>query len=58
MFRKTRPLVFFAMVGMQLGILSVIDLSDLTLGGPMAHLFVFDPRWIPLENLPERQILR
>lgn len=46
-FRRTRPLVWLAMAGMHLGILSTIDFADLSFGMLMIHLFTFDPDWLP-----------
>lgn len=47
LFRRTRPWIWLALVGMQLGILSMIAFADLTLGMVLVHLFVFDPSWLP-----------
>lgn len=47
LFKRTRPFIWLALVGMQLGILFVVDFADLTFGMMMIHLFTFDPNWIP-----------
>jgi hypothetical protein len=46
MFRQLRPLVWVAMVGLQVSLLFVINFADLTAGMLIAHLFTFDPAWI------------
>jgi hypothetical protein len=45
LFPRIRPFVFFAIIGMQLGILGVISITDLTTGMLTVHLFTLDPRW-------------
>ena len=35
------------MVGMHIGLLSVVSFADLTFGMFLLHLFTFDPAWIP-----------
>lgn len=45
--RRTRPWWWLAAVLLQLGILSMVAFADLTAGMLLAHLFVFDPRWLP-----------
>ena len=46
-FRRVRPWIWLAMVGMHLGLVMLVDFADLTIGMLMIHLFVFDPDWIP-----------
>jgi predicted DCC family thiol-disulfide oxidoreductase YuxK len=46
LFRKLRPFVWLAMLGMHLGILAFVAFADLTLGMVMLHLFTFDPAWV------------
>jgi predicted DCC family thiol-disulfide oxidoreductase YuxK len=46
LFRLTRPWVWLAMVGLHLGILSMVSFADLTLGMLLVHLFTFDEGWI------------
>ncbi len=53
--RKTRPLIWTAMVGMHLGILITIDFADLTAGVLMFHLFVFDNRWMKPQSVKNNQ---
>jgi len=45
-----RFVAWAAMVGMHLGLLLVIDFPTLTFGVLIAHLFVFDRRWISGSN--------
>ncbi|MFQ5525038.1 MAG: DCC1-like thiol-disulfide oxidoreductase family protein [Thermoanaerobaculia bacterium] len=44
---KTRPWIWLATLGLQVGILLVVNFTDLTLGMVMIHLFTFDPDWLP-----------
>jgi predicted DCC family thiol-disulfide oxidoreductase YuxK len=45
--RRLRPYLWLAMVGLHLGLLVLVNFSDLTLGMLMLHFFTFDPSWIP-----------
>lgn len=47
LFRRTRPWVWLAMVGLHLGILCMVSFADLTVGMLLVHVFTFDERWIP-----------
>lgn len=47
LFKRTRPWIWLALVGMHLNIMFVVDFIDLTLGMIMIHLFTFDQRWVP-----------
>lgn len=47
MFYNTRKLFWFALFGLHIGIIAVINFTDLTLGVLMIQLFLFDPEWIP-----------
>lgn len=51
LWRSTRFLAWVGMVGMHLGLLVVIDFPTLTLGVLMAHLFVFDRRWLSWRSI-------
>ena len=42
--RRLRPFAWWGLVGMQLGILCLLDFADLTLGMLLFHAFVFDAR--------------
>ena len=46
LFRKARPWIWTAMVGMHIGLLSVVSFADLTIGMFLLHLFTFDPGWL------------
>ena len=41
----TRKIVWYALVGLHLAILCLVNFADLTLAMLLAHLFVFDSRW-------------
>jgi predicted DCC family thiol-disulfide oxidoreductase YuxK len=47
LFRRLRPFLWFAMVGLHLGLLVLVNFSDLTIGMLLLHFFTFDPAWIP-----------
>lgn len=44
--KKSRPWVWAAMVGLHAGILLVLDFADLSCGMLMIHAFTFDPAWL------------
>lgn len=53
-FHRTRKNYWFAMIAMHVGVISVINFTDLTIGVLMIHFFTFDHRWWrepPLSNL-------
>src|SRR5215467_8953439 len=45
--RKARPWIWTAMVGMHIGLLSIVSCANLTAGMLLLHLFTFDPAWLP-----------
>lgn len=45
--RRLRPLAWGALLLMHLGLIALIDFAELSLGMVLAHLFTFDPAWIP-----------
>ncbi len=47
LWRPTRALVWLGIMGMHLGIVTMVNFTDLTLGMFMVHLFTFDARWLP-----------
>lgn len=47
LFARFRPWLWMAMVAMHLGLLALLDFSDLTIGMLMLHAFTFNPAWIP-----------
>lgn len=44
--RKARPLLWFVMLMMHIGLITLIDFADLSAGMIMLHLFSFNPDWI------------
>ena len=44
--RRARPILWGAMLGMHLGLLALVNFTDLTLGMLLLHFFAFDPAWI------------
>ena len=56
LFRRMRPLIWLAMVSLHLGLLLLINFSDLTVGMLILHLFTFDPAWIPSPQLAGQTI--
>jgi len=44
---RLRPCAWGLMVGVQLGLLALLDFADLTLGMLVLHLVTFDPEWLP-----------
>jgi predicted DCC family thiol-disulfide oxidoreductase YuxK len=46
LFGRLRPYLWLAMVSMHVGLLSLVNFSDLTWGMLVLHLFTFDPGWI------------
>ena len=46
-FRKLRPWIWLVLVGMHLGLLTIVSFADLSLGMLMMHFFTFNPGWIP-----------
>ncbi len=46
LWRAARPWLWLTLVAMHLGILLVVNFTDLTLGMLMIHAFTFDPEWL------------
>lgn len=46
LFRRLRPLIWLAMVGLHLGLILLINFSELTAGMFILHFFTFDPAWV------------
>jgi predicted DCC family thiol-disulfide oxidoreductase YuxK len=46
LFRRLRPLIWLAMVGLHLGLVALVNFADLTVGMLIVHLFTFDPAWV------------
>ncbi|HEV7768560.1 MAG TPA: DCC1-like thiol-disulfide oxidoreductase family protein [Thermoanaerobaculia bacterium] len=47
LFRRVRPWIWLATLGMHLGLLVLIDFADLSFMMIILHLFTFDPEWVP-----------
>jgi predicted DCC family thiol-disulfide oxidoreductase YuxK len=47
LFRRLRPFLWLTMVGLHLGLLVLVNFSDLTIGMLILHFFAFDPAWVP-----------
>ena len=50
LFRKTRPWIWLALVGMHVTLMFLVDFTDLSMGMIMIHLFTFDPKWLPAKG--------
>ena len=46
LFRRLRPWLWLAMLGMHLSLMTLIDFADLSAGMVMLHFFTFDPAWV------------
>lgn len=57
LFRFTRKWTWLAMIGMHLGIVSLVNFADLTIGVLMVHLFTFDERWLPARKTEAAPVL-
>ncbi len=45
-FRRTRPFIWLAMLGMHLSLIVLIDFAELSMGMVLLHMFTFDPGWV------------
>ncbi|HEX4488175.1 MAG TPA: hypothetical protein VH088_17995 [Terriglobales bacterium] len=50
LFRRIRPWIWLAMVGLHLGLVVLVNFADLTLGMLIVHMFTFDPAWLTRGN--------
>jgi predicted DCC family thiol-disulfide oxidoreductase YuxK len=57
LFRVTRKWAWLLFIGFHLGILTVVNFADLTLGVLMIHLFTFDARWVGAKGAREHPIV-
>ena len=55
--KRGRLVAWAWMLTMHIGIALVVDFADLTLGMILAHLFVFDPRWLPARSAAVRRVV-
>jgi predicted DCC family thiol-disulfide oxidoreductase YuxK len=46
LFRRLRPLIWLAIVGLHVGLVVLVNFADLTVGMLIVHFFTFDPGWI------------
>ena len=44
--RQLRPWLWIALLGMHLGLATLVDFADLSLGMVILHLFTFNPSWV------------
>jgi predicted DCC family thiol-disulfide oxidoreductase YuxK len=56
LFRRFRPLIWLTMVGLHLGLMVLVNFSDLTAGMLILHFFTFDPAWVPSPSPAGRTI--
>jgi hypothetical protein len=54
LWRPARPVLWWALLGLHLGLLVTVDFADLSLGMLVTHLFLFDPRWLRAIASPGR----
>jgi predicted DCC family thiol-disulfide oxidoreductase YuxK len=54
LFRRLRPWLWLLMVTMHLGLITLVDFADLTLGMLLLHGFTFDPAWIAPKSVGQR----
>ena len=55
--QATRMFAWCTLLGMNVGVLFVVNFSDLTLGMLLIHLFTFDPNWVPVCRYQSNQYL-
>jgi hypothetical protein len=46
LFRRFRPVIWTTMLGLHIGLLTLINFADLSAGMIVLHLFTFDPAWV------------
>ena len=44
--RRVRPWLWLTLLGMHLGLMSLVEFSDLSMGMVLLHFFTFDPAWV------------
>lgn len=49
---RSRPMIWFNMLMMHLGLIVLVNFADLSLGMVMLHLFTFNPAWIKRKESP------
>jgi hypothetical protein len=58
LWRWTRPLIWFAMVGLHIGIVALVSFADLSAGMLMLHLFTMDSRWPGMARITRDRLLK
>jgi len=58
LWRWTRPVIWFATVSVQIGILALVSFADLSAGMLMVHLFTVDSRWPGMLRVVRDRFLR
>lgn len=54
LFRRVRPWLWSILLGMHLGLMSLVEFADLSAGMILLHFFTFDPAWVA-PRISERQ---
>jgi predicted DCC family thiol-disulfide oxidoreductase YuxK len=57
LFRKLRPWIWAAMVGLHCSLVLLVNFADLTAGMLLLHLFTFDPQWIRPRRAASTELL-
>lgn len=57
LFRRLRPWMWLLGLSMHVGLITLIDFADLSLGMVMLHLFTFDPAWVPAVKVSKPETL-
>lgn len=58
MFRRIRPWIWLAMIGMHAGIVLFVAFAELSIGMLLVHAFTFDPEWLnPARDEEKRLVL-
>ena len=52
--RRVRPWLWLTLLGMHIGLMSLVEFSDLSMGMVLLHFFTFDPAWVA-PRLSERR---
>jgi len=56
-FRRLRPWLWLAMLGMHLSLMTLIDFADLSAGMVMLQFFCFDPAWVKGDESARRAMI-
>lgn len=55
--RRLRPWIWVAMLGLHVGLFTMLDFADLTAGMVLLHWWTFDPAWIPARRAAATEML-